>query len=126
MEKHLTHNGTVILKFFLNVSKKEQKQRFMERLDNPDKHWKFSENDLTERGHWDKYMDAFESAINATSTQWAPWYVIPADYKWGMRTIVSQIITETILSLDLEFPEVSPEKEKHLQVAREQLMNEDD
>ena len=126
MEKHLTHNGTVILKFFLNVSKAEQKRRFMERLDNPEKHWKFSENDLVERGYWDDYMNAFETAINATSTEWAPWFVIPADYKWGMRTIVSQIITETILSLDLEFPEVSPEKEKRLQEARTHLLAEDD
>ena len=126
MEKHLSRNGTVILKFFLNVSKDEQRRRFMERLDNSEKHWKFSESDLVERGHWDEYMNAFEAAINATSTPWAPWYSIPADYKWGMRTIVSQIVTETILSLDLEYPEVSAEKRERLKKTREILLKEED
>ena len=126
LEKHQIRNGTVILKFFLNVSKDEQRRRFMERLENSEKHWKFSESDLEVRQYWDEYMDAFESAINATSTEQAPWYVIPADYKWGMRTIVSQIVTETILSLDLDYPEVTSEKKERLKEARQFLLNEED
>jgi len=124
LEKHMVRNGTIILKFFLNVSKEEQKNRFMERLENPEKHWKFSEADLEERKFWDQYMEAFEEAINATSTSHAPWYVIPADNKWVMRAIVSQIVTETILSLDLNYPEVSDKKKKVLQEAREELRGE--
>ncbi len=126
LEKYLSRNGTVILKFFLNLSKDEQRRRFMERLENSEKHWKFSEFDLVERGHWNEYMNAFEEAINATTTPWAPWYIIPADYKWGMRTIVSQIVTETILSLDLEYPEVSAEKRERLKKTREILLKEED
>ncbi len=109
-EQHLTRNGTTILKFFLNVSKEEQRDRFLERLDDPDKNWKFSSGDIVERGYWDDYMAAFEDAINATSTEWAPWYVIPADRKWAMRAVVSDIITTTITGLDLEYPEL-PESE---------------
>ncbi len=124
IEKHLARNGTIILKFFLNVSKEEQRNRFLERLENSEKHWKFSTSDLEEREHWDAYMNAFESAINATSTDYAPWYVIPADHKWGMRTIVSQIITETILSLDLEYPNVPSEKKELLEQARQRLLQE--
>jgi PPK2 family polyphosphate:nucleotide phosphotransferase len=109
-EQHLTRNGTTILKFFLNVSKDEQRDRFLDRLDHPEKNWKFSSSDIVERGYWDDYMSAFEEAINATSTAWAPWYVIPADRKWAMRAVVSDIITTTITSLDLEYPEL-PESE---------------
>ena len=123
-EKHLCRNGTLIIKFFLNVSKEEQKNRFMERLNNPEKHWKFSEADLEERGYWDDYMEAFRKAINATATEWAPWYVIPADNKWVMRTIVSQIITELILELDLQYPEVSEAKKARLAKAKIELENE--
>ena len=126
MEKHLTKSNTVILKFFLNVSKAEQRRRFIERLENTEKNWKFSESDLTERALWDKYMDAFEKAINATSTEHAPWFVIPADNKWRMRSIISEIITETILSLDMEYPETSPERKKRLDQALEQLRAEKD
>ena len=124
MERYLTQNQTVILKFFLNVSKQEQGRRFLDRLEDSEKHWKFSEADLKERAHWDQYMNAFESAIRATSTPWAPWFVIPADFKWGMRSIVSQIVTETILSLDLDYPEVTAEKRERLKQARQQLLEE--
>jgi PPK2 family polyphosphate:nucleotide phosphotransferase len=124
MEEHLCRSGTVILKFFLNVSKDEQKQRFLDRLNEPDKHWKFSESDIKERGFWDDYMQAFEECINATSTSWAPWFVIPADDKWKMRALVSMIITEKIQSLDLKYPEVSKEKHEHLMQIKEMLEKE--
>ncbi len=124
LEKHLTRNGTVILKFFLNLSKDEQRNRFMERLDNPEKHWKFSDSDMVERAKWDRYQKAFEEAINATATNYAPWYVIPADNKAVMRTIVSTIVTESILSLNLEPPVITDEKKKMLEVARIELENE--
>ena len=121
LEKHLCRNGTVIIKFFLNVSKDEQRNRFMDRLNTPDKHWKFSDADLTERKKWDKYQSAFEDAINATSNNYAPWYVVPADNKWIMRSIVSTIITETIGSLKLEAPKVSASKKGMLDDARKEL-----
>jgi len=124
LEKHLTRNGTVILKFFLNVSKDEQKNRFLERLNNPEKHWKFSDSDLVEREKWDRYQQAFEDAINKTATKWAPWYVVPADRKAVMRTIVSTIVTETILSLKLEPPRISEEKKRLLDEARIKLEGE--
>ena len=124
LEKHLTQNGTVVLKFFLNVSKDEQRNRFLERLNDSEKHWKFSDSDLVERGKWDHYQNAFEDAINATATDKAPWFVIPADNKWTMRTIVSTIVTETILSLNLEVPKVSADKKLLLDAARIELENE--
>jgi PPK2 family polyphosphate:nucleotide phosphotransferase len=120
-ERHLVRNGTVILKFFLNVSKDEQKERFLKRLERPEKHWKFSSADLAERGHWDAYMEAYEDALTATSTEWAPWYVIPADHKWVTRTLVAEIVTTAIRDLDLRYPEVTPEQAKLLAVAREKL-----
>jgi PPK2 family polyphosphate:nucleotide phosphotransferase len=123
-EQHLVRNGTVILKFFLNVSKDEQKRRFLERLDNAEKHWKFSTADLAERGHWDAYVEAFEEAISATSTEWAPWYVVPADNKWITRAVIADILTTTIRDLGLEAPKVSPEKKRELAAARKQLMSE--
>jgi len=121
LEKHLTQNGTIVLKFFLNVSKDEQRNRFLERLNDSEKHWKFSDSDLVERAKWDHYQNAFEDAINATATEWAPWYVIPADNKWIMRTIVSTIVTESISSLKLEPPKVSAKKKRLLDDARKQL-----
>ncbi len=121
LEHHMTRNRTIILKFFLNVSKLEQRRRFLERLENPEKHWKFSSADLEERQSWDQYMEAFEAAISATSTEWAPWYVIPADHKVIMRTIVSQIIAEKIESLNLSYPKVNREKANRLKQALEQL-----
>ena len=117
-ERHLTRNGTAILKFFLNVSKHEQKKRFLERLENPQKHWKFSAADLAERARWDEYMEAYEDALGATSTEWAPWYIVPADQKWATRAIVADILTTTLRSLDLRFPEISKEQGEALKEAR--------
>jgi PPK2 family polyphosphate:nucleotide phosphotransferase len=124
MEHHLVRNGTVVLKFFLHVSKKEQKRRFMERLDNPDKHWKFSLADLAERGHWSRYMEAYEEMLSATSTKWAPWHVIPADHKWVTRALVSAILAEAINRLDLRYPQVNAEQHAALEKARRALMQE--
>jgi PPK2 family polyphosphate:nucleotide phosphotransferase len=121
LERHLTRNGTVILKFFLNVSKAEQKRRFLDRLDRPEKNWKFSAADLAERGYWEDYMAAYEDAIQATSTEWAPWYVIPADHKWVTRAVVADIVTTTLRGLDLAYPEVTDEQRKRLQDARAAL-----
>jgi PPK2 family polyphosphate:nucleotide phosphotransferase len=120
-ERHLERNGTVILKFFLNVSKKTQKERFMERLDRPEKNWKFSVSDVAEREHWDDYMDAYENAINATSTEWAPWYIIPADHKWATRALIADIITTTLRDLDLQFPQMTEAKLDMLAEARKKL-----
>ncbi|MBA4187807.1 MAG: polyphosphate--nucleotide phosphotransferase [Planctomycetaceae bacterium] len=120
-EQHLVRNGTVILKFFLNVSKDEQKRRFLERLDRPEKNWKFSASDMAERGYWDDYMKAYEDALSATSTEAAPWYVIPADYKWITRAVVADIVTTTIRGLDLKYPEVTTEQKNRLVEARKQL-----
>ena len=125
LEHHLVRNGTLVLKFFLNISKDEQKKRFLERLDNPDKHWKFSEADLAERAFWDDYTKAFEEALSATSTKWAPWYVIPADHKWVSRTVIADILVTSINSLKLEFPKVSEEKTVALAEARSQLEQEE-
>ncbi|MCU0279364.1 MAG: polyphosphate kinase 2 family protein [Candidatus Nanopelagicales bacterium] len=123
-EQHLARNGTTILKFFLNVSKEEQKARFLERLETPEKNWKFSSGDIVERGYWDDYMGAFEDAINATSTPWAPWYVIPADRKWAMRAAVADIITTTVQGLDLEAPVLPPEEMARLAEAKATLLAE--
>jgi PPK2 family polyphosphate:nucleotide phosphotransferase len=123
-EQHLSRNGTTILKFFLNVSKEEQKKRFLERLDTPEKNWKFSSGDIVERGYWDDYMAAFEDAINATSTPWAPWYVIPADHKWAMRAAVSDIITTTIKDLPLEYPKLPEDEVARLAEAKAKLLAE--
>jgi PPK2 family polyphosphate:nucleotide phosphotransferase len=123
-ERHLVRNGTIILKFFLNVSKKEQKRRFLERLETPEKHWKFSASDLAERGFWDQYTVAYEDALSATSTEWAPWYIIPADHKWATRAIVADILTTAMLGLDLRYPEVTEEQQQALEKARQQLEHE--
>jgi PPK2 family polyphosphate:nucleotide phosphotransferase len=123
-ERHLARNGTVILKFFLNVSKDEQRRRFLERLNRPEKHWKFSTSDLAERGHWDDYMAAYEDALGATSTDWAPWYVVPADHKWVTRAVVADIVTSAIRGLDLKYPEVTEEQRKLLAEARTKLAEE--
>jgi PPK2 family polyphosphate:nucleotide phosphotransferase len=103
-ERHLARNGTVILKFFLNISRDEQRKRFLSRLEEPEKHWKFSEKDVAERAYWDKYQQAYEEALNETSRPWAPWYAIPADNKDYMRMTVAQIVRDTLKSLDLEYP----------------------
>ena len=112
IEKYLVRNGTSVLKFFLNVSKEEQRQRFLKRIDTKEKNWKFSMGDVKERGHWDAYMEAYEEMLGHTSTEWAPWYVIPADHKWFTRAVVADIIVRKLKSLDLGYPE--PEKQ-HMQ-----------
>jgi PPK2 family polyphosphate:nucleotide phosphotransferase len=123
-ERHLVRNGTVILKFFLHVSKKEQKRRFLERLERPEKNWKFSTFDLPERAFWDMYMEAYEDALAATTTEEAPWYVVPADNKWVTRAVVADVITTALRSLDLKFPELTEEKRKLLAEAKKQLQEE--
>lgn len=123
-EQHLTRNGTVILKFFLHASKEEQRRRFLDRLETPNKRWKFSAADLAERARWDDYMRAYEATLSATSTEWAPWYVIPADHKWMARSLVAGILTSTIQGLDLHVPEPSPEESAALEEARRQLEGE--
>lgn len=124
-EKHLSDNGTVILKFFLHVSKDEQKERFLKRIDEPEKNWKFSAADVKERKHWDKYMEAYEDAITHTSKEHAPWYVIPADKKWFMRAAVGDIIVGTLESLNLSYPEISSKEKAELTEAKSLLNNED-
>jgi len=109
-EKHLSRNGTVVLKFWLNVSKEEQKERFLKRLTTPEKYWKFSESDLTTRHRWDEYMEAYESLLNQTSTETAPWFAIPADDKRYMRLCVAQTILQALESLPLRYPEKTPEQ----------------
>ena len=120
-ERHLTQNGTVILKFFLNLSKDEQRKRFLQRLDDPNKHWKFSDSDMKERGYWDDYMDAYETCINATTTKWAPWHVIPADRKWVARAMVAHVVVQAITELDLRYPDVPPEKLQQIAAAKKML-----
>jgi PPK2 family polyphosphate:nucleotide phosphotransferase len=121
-ERHLTRNGTVILKFFLYISMEEQRKRFLDRIEDPEKHWKFAAGDLAEREYWDDYMQAYEDALNATSTKWAPWYVIPADHKWVSRALVAKILTTTIKSLDLKYPEVTPAQRKQIADAKKKLL----
>jgi PPK2 family polyphosphate:nucleotide phosphotransferase len=123
-EDYLTRQGTIVLKFFLHVSRKEQKKRFMERLERPDKHWKFSASDVQERKFWDDYMHAFEEAIRATASKQAPWYVVPADNKWFTRLLVAAAIVETVEKLDLAYPTISAAKKKELQAVRAELMRE--
>lgn len=114
-ERYLSENGTVILKFFLNVSKEEQRKRFLERLNDPAKNWKFSSSDIDERQYWDDYMNAYSDVLTETSTEQAPWYVIPADNKWFMRYAVGKIICERMKQLDLHYPRLSPEKLEKLE-----------
>jgi PPK2 family polyphosphate:nucleotide phosphotransferase len=120
-EKHLARNGTVILKFWLNVSRDEQRDRFLARLDDPDKNWKFDYGDLEERRHWDAYMNAFEQALNASSKPCAPWYAIPADDKKYMRATIAEIIVEAMTSIGLEYPEASAEDEIRFAEVRREL-----
>jgi PPK2 family polyphosphate:nucleotide phosphotransferase len=123
-ERYFARQGYLILKFFLNVSKKEQKRRFLERLELPEKNWKFSLADAKERGHWKDYMRAYEDAIRATATKHAPWYVVPADKKWFARVVVAGAIYDAISKLGLRYPEVGPEKKRELAAARSQLLRE--
>jgi len=121
IERYLCRNGTIIRKFFLNVSKAEQRRRFLARLDDPAKNWKFSINDVKERLRWDEYMRAYEDALSATSTRHAPWYVIPADHKWFTRLAVARVVIETLESLDLHFPPLDHRKRRELAEARRRL-----
>jgi PPK2 family polyphosphate:nucleotide phosphotransferase len=123
-ERYLARNGFAILKFFLNVSRKEQRRRFLERLDEPEKHWKFSSADVRERAHWKGYMEAYEEAIRATAAEHAPWYVVPADEKWFTRLVVAAAIVETLERLDLSFPKVTDAQREELALARAQLAKE--
>jgi PPK2 family polyphosphate:nucleotide phosphotransferase len=123
-EDYLTRQGTIILKFFLNVSRDEQKKRFMQRLDRPDKHWKFSAADVRERAYWNDYTHAFEEAIRATSSKEAPWFVVPADNKWFTRLVVAAAIVETVERLDLTYPKVDAKKKKEIVAARAALAKE--
>jgi PPK2 family polyphosphate:nucleotide phosphotransferase len=121
IERYLCRNGTIIRKFYLNVSRAEQRRRFLARLDDPAKNWKFSINDVNERLHWTKYMQAYETAIAATSTGNAPWYVIPADNKWFTRLAIAEVVIETLESLDLHFPTLDRRKQRELAEARRRL-----
>lgn len=123
-EKYLSHNGILVLKFFLHVSKKEQKKRFLERLDKPEKNWKFSEADVKERQHWDEYMDAYEDMIRNTASEYAPWFVVPANNKWYTRTVVAGAVIDALNSLNLEFPQLDKKKLADLATARQALLNE--
>ena len=120
-ERYLSNNGVLIRKFFLNVSKDEQKKRFMARLDDPDKNWKFSANDAKERNHWNEYMTAYEETIRNTATDYAPWYVVPADNKWFSRVVVASAVIEGLASLNLAYPKVDEKKLQELDEARRAL-----
>ncbi len=124
VERHLARNGTVILKFFLHVSKEEQRQRFLARIDEPEKNWKFSEGDVRERAHWDRYMHAYEAALTATSRPWAPWYAIPADNKRYMRLAVARTLTAALGSLGLRYPVLPDDQQVRLDRMRELLSGE--
>jgi len=121
-ERHMARSGTVIRKFFLHVSKKEQKRRFLARLDEPGKNWKFSASDIKERQLWDDYQDAYEDMIRNTASEHAPWYVVPADNKWFTRIVVSSVIVETLEALDLAYPKMDEQKRRELEAAKKQLM----
>jgi polyphosphate kinase 2 (PPK2 family) len=125
-ERHLTRSGVAIRKFFLHVSKKEQKQRFLERLDKPSKQWKFSEGDVAERQHWDEYMAAYEDMIRHTATADAPWHVVPADHKWFTRLVVAETVAETLRQLRLEYPTIDQAKRKTLDAVRKTLARQRD
>ncbi len=121
-ERHLTRNGVAIRKFFLHVSKEEQARRFLERIDDPDKNWKFAAQDVAERDHWDAYMDAFESAIRATATPDAPWFVVPADNKWYTRAVVAAAVVELMESLGLAYPRLDERQRAELQAMKRKLL----
>jgi PPK2 family polyphosphate:nucleotide phosphotransferase len=120
-EQYLTRNGVRVLKFFLHVSKGEQKRRFLSRLDEPEKNWKFSAGDVAERQHWSEYRDAYEEAIRNTASKAAPWYVVPADNKWFTRLLVAAAVVDAIAELELHYPVVGPDKQKELAAARARL-----
>src|SRR6185369_7539953 len=121
-EQYLARNGVVVRKFFLHVSKKEQKRRFLDRIDDPLKNWKFSSNDASERDFWDDYMKAYEEMIQQTATKHAPWYVVPANNKWFTRVIVGSAVIDTLVKLDLQYPKVDETKLKELAAAKNKLL----
>jgi PPK2 family polyphosphate:nucleotide phosphotransferase len=123
-EKNLHENGTIILKFFLNVSKKEQRKRFLQRIDDPAKNWKFSLTDLKEREHWDDYQRAYEDAISATAQSYAPWFVVPADNKWYTRLMIITVIYRTIISLNMDYPRLTKKQKAELEEAKKLLSEE--
>ena len=122
-EHYLSRNGIIVRKFFLHVSRKEQKQRFLDRIDDPLKNWKFSSNDASERDYWDDYMKAYEEMIQQTATKYAPWYVVPADNKWFTRVVVAGAVIDALASLDLAYPEVDDSKLKELAAAKKKLLS---
>ncbi len=121
LERHLSRNGTAIVKFFLHVSKEEQRERFLERINNPAKHWKFDRADIEQRQRWDDYAKAYEECLSNTSTDHAPWYVIPADHKWVSRALVAAILTKTLNDLDINWPKVTEQLGRDIEAARQQL-----
>ena len=123
-ERYVTRNGIAVVKFFLHLSKKEQKRRFLERLDTPEKNWKFSAADARERGFWDDYQQAYEDAIGSTAKEHAPWYVVPADHKWFSRLVVAQVIVDTLKKMNLEYPKLSAAQKKELAKARLEIERE--
>jgi PPK2 family polyphosphate:nucleotide phosphotransferase len=123
-ERYLTRNGIAVVKFYLHLSKKEQKRRFMERLDTPDKNWKFSTFDVKERQSWDAYQEAYEDMIRHTASEHAPWYVVPADNKWFTRLVVAQAVVDALKRMNLKYPKVSGDERAALAEARQQLENE--
>jgi polyphosphate kinase 2 (PPK2 family) len=123
-EKHLSENGTVIIKFFLNVSKDEQKERFLERIDDPDKNWKFSASDVYEREFWDDYMKAYEKTIQETATEQCPWHVLPADKKWFTRIAISAIILDALKGMKLDYPVLPKAEKDELSAAKKKLLDE--
>ncbi len=125
-ERYLSENGIIPIKFFLHISKEEQKNRLLSRIDDPSKNWKFSDADLAERSYWDKYMETYNETIKETCTSYAPWYIIPADKKWFARLVISEIIVKAMEGLQLSFPEVSGEQLKKLDLCRKMLTNEQD
>ncbi len=125
-EQYLHQNGTRVIKFFLHLSKDEQKKRFLKRIDNPEKNWKFSKSDIEERAYWNDYQDAYEDAIRHTACKDAPWYIVPADKKWYARLVISQIILETLQEINPQYPELPEATKALLQQCREQLLSEDE
>jgi PPK2 family polyphosphate:nucleotide phosphotransferase len=125
LERYLARNGALVLKFFLNVSKKEQKRRFLERIEDPNKNWKFSGSDAQERGYWNDYMEAYEDLIRNTATKESPWYVVPADNKWFTRVVVAAAVVDRLSQLDLAYPIVDEDKKRALAAARRALLGSD-
>jgi PPK2 family polyphosphate:nucleotide phosphotransferase len=125
-EQYLYETGTFIVKFFLHISREEQKKRFIERIENPSKNWKFTEDDIKERKFWNNYQKCYQEVISATSEKHAPWYIIPADKKWFARLLISEVIVKTMKSIGLKYPQVDEEQKQNLEKIKEKLLNEDE